>query len=92
MIMKTWGKVIMVGLIIIGCVWVVVGICGAYRALDQEMTKYGGGPKVFDAILIFAAAISAAGISWALAVGVHVIADTNRLAYLRLTRMSRADE
>lgn len=71
--MDMWIKITVVTLLVIGSVWVVVGICGAYRELDPPETKYySGKPMIWSAFLTFAASLSAAAITWSLAAGIMI--------------------
>lgn len=68
-----WIKITVVTLLVIGLVWMVIGICGAYRQIDPPETKYGKGkPMVWSAFVMLAASLSAAAITWSMAAGIMI--------------------
>ncbi len=84
--MNLWIRILFIMLLVIGCIWCLVGICGVYDKLDNPPTKYSdGGPQFSEAILVLVSSLSAAGLCWGVAAGIYFGYRHNSTLYLMLT-------
>ena len=65
-------KILVVTLIVLGTLWMLVGMCMAYQQLDLPPSKYQTGSRGIQAMVSFALSATGGVICWAAAAFIHL--------------------